>query len=58
MDFKLSPADHPSVSVYTSATDEKPRSQAFWCEVSKIKNLDGQPQFPNLAKLMQVFYPF
>ena len=52
IDFKLSPADHPSVSMYTSATGDKPRIGAFWCEVGKIKTLDGQPRFPSLAKLM------
>lgn len=52
MDFKLSPADHPPVSTYNSATDEKPRPGAFWYEVGKMKTLDGQPQFPSLTNLM------
>ena len=46
MDFKLSPADHPPVSTYNSATDEKSRPGAFWYEVGKMKTLDGQPRFP------------
>ena len=50
MNFSLS--DHPSVSTYTSATGEKPRSGAFRCEVGNIKTIDGKPRFPNLAKLM------
>ena len=52
MDFKLSPADHPPVSTYKSATGEKSRPGAFWYEVGKIKTLDGQPRFPSLARLM------
>ena len=52
MDFKLSPADHPPVSTYKSATGEKPRAGAFWCEVGKIKTLDSELRFPSLARLM------
>ena len=52
MDFKLSLADHPPVSTYKSASGEKCRPGTFWCEVGRIKTLDGQPRLPSLAKLM------
>lgn len=46
MDFKLSPAEHPAISVYRSATgDEKPRAGKFWNEVGKLKTFDGEPRF-------------
>ena len=49
IDFKLSPAPF---STNKSATGEKIRPGAFWCELGKIETLDGQPQFPSLARLM------
>ena len=53
MDFKLSPAEHPAVDTYKSATDDdKPRPGQFWNEVGRMKTFDGELRFPSLVKLM------
>ena len=53
MDFKLSPAEHPAVDTYISATDDdKPRPGQFWNEVGRVKTFDGELRFPSLVKLM------
>ena len=49
MDFTLSPEDHPSVFTNKTRTGDKPRAGVFWCEVGKLRTLDGEP---SLAKLM------
>ena len=52
VDFTLSPEDHPSVLMYKTPTGDKPRAGVFWCEISKLRTLDGELRFPSLAKLM------
>ena len=53
MGFTLSPADHPVVDTYKSATGvPKSKAGVFWLEVGKIMTLEGEPRFPSLARLM------
>ena len=53
LDFQLSPADLPSLSMY-KATDhtEKPRVGVFWSSVELIKTLDRNTRYKTLCKLV------
>ena len=53
MDFQLSPADLPSLSMYKAAgLTQKPRVGNFWFAVKRTKTLDGESRFSTLCRLM------
>ena len=53
LDYILSPTGLPTPVEYTAADKtKKPRVCRYWWEVSKLVQLNGQPRFSTLCKLM------